>query len=393
MKILLIAFNVPYDSVAHAGGCSCNHYLKKMIADKTNDVVVISLGEESEKERLLKQVKYNNLHYETLFENRIFSFTNKINNTLSKAFGINPYAGFLTKKEVSFFLASCKSQKKQGWFPDVVICDWTECIFLVKKIKAIFPSAKYIAVEQDVSLLKYERIYKRTKNPFIRVLRHRIYKNVLKREISSLKNYDIVKTLNGKDTKILLGLGIDEKRISIISPFYKKLNFFEVNLNSKNILFWGAMNRQENIEAAVWFIQNVLLFLPIEYKFYIIGNHPTEELLSFANNRIIVTGFVESLETYLQDALCFVVPLLQGAGIKVKILEGFMTGIPVLTNNIGIEGIPAENQKEYLHCEIPEDYISAIERLTEDNELCMTLGKNARTFMEATFDYEKGSYL
>ena len=108
---------------------------------------------------------------------------------------------------------------------------------------------------------------------------------------------------------------------------------------------------------------------------------------------MVVTGFVDSLEAYLQDALCFVVPLLQGAGIKIKILEGFMTGIPVLTNAIGIEGIPAENQKEYLHCELPEDYISAIERLTEDNELCMTLGKNARTFMEATFDYEKGSYL
>ena len=43
--------------------------------------------------------------------------------------------------------------------------------------------------------------------------------------------------------------------------------------------------------------------------------------------------------------------------------------------------------------EVPEDYVSAIKRLTENNALCRTLGKSARTFMETTFDYEKGSYL
>ena len=393
MKILLIAFNVPYDSVAHAGGCICDHYLMKMIADATNEVTVISLGEEFEKEKVENQKKFDNLRYETLFKNRSFSFADRIKNIIVKTVGIAPYAGFLTNKEVAFFLSSCKKLKNQGWVPDTVICDWTECVFLIKKIKNVFPDAKYIAVEQDVTFLRYQRIYKRTHNPLIKMLRYRIYKNVLRREIASLKVCDTIKALNGKDAKLLLEYGIDEKRISVISPFYKKYNFFEPKSDSKNILFWGAMNRQENTEAAIWFIQNVLSVLPQEYKFYVIGNHPTKEILGLSGSRVVVTGFVDSLEAYLQDALCFVVPLLQGAGINIKILEGFMTGIPVLTNAIGIEGIPAENQKEYLHCELPEDYISAIERLTEDNELCMTLGKNARTFMEATFDYEKGSYL
>ena len=279
MKILLIAFNVPYDSVAHAGGCICDHYLKKMIADATNEVTVISLGEEFEKEKVENQKKFDNLRYETLFKNRSFSFADRIKNIIVKTVGIAPYAGFLTNKEVAFFLSSCKKLKNQGWVPDTVICDWTECVFLIKKIKNVFPDAKYIAVEQDVTFLRYQRIYKRTHNPLIKMLRYRIYKNVLRREIASLKVCDTIKALNGKDAKLLLEYGIDEKRISVISPFYKKYNFFEPKSDSKNILFWGAMNRQENTEAAIWFIQNVLSVLPQEYKFYVIGNHPTKEIL------------------------------------------------------------------------------------------------------------------
>ena len=53
-------------------------------------------------------------------------------------------------------------------------------------------------------------------------------------------------------------------------------------------------------------------------------------------------------------------PLILGAGIKVKILEAMYSGIPVLTNDIGIEGIEAEDKKDYYHCVTAEEYEKVI---------------------------------
>ena len=63
--------------------------------------------------------------------------------------------------------------------------------------------------------------------------------------------------------------------------------------------------------------------------------------------------------------MCMVAPLILGAGIKVKIIEAFFSGIPVLTNEIGIEGIHAENGKDFLFCKTPQDYADAIKLAVE----------------------------
>ena len=106
-----------------------------------------------------------------------------------------------------------------------------------------------------------------------------------------------------------------------------------------------------------------------------------------------ITGFVENVEPYFETALCSLVPLLLGAGIKVKVLESMSAGVPVLTNNIGIEGIPAKDGLEYLHCETADDYISAITKLAGDEKLRNLLSENGRKFIKETFDYERDSYI
>ena len=69
------------------------------------------------------------------------------------------------------------------------------------------------------------------------------------------------------------------------------------------------------------------------------------------------------------------------------------TGVPVLTNAIGIEGIPAKNKIEYLHCESPEDYISSISELANNYEMQKSLSENARDFISRNFNYQNDSYV
>ena len=56
---------------------------------------------------------------------------------------------------------------------------------------------------------------------------------------------------------------------------------------------------------------------------------------------------------------------------------------------MGIEGIPASNEVEYLHCETPEDYAVAIKKLIENEELSSELSENAKRFTRSHYNYER----
>lgn len=208
-----------------------------------------------------------------------------------------------------------------------------------------------------------------------------------KRELRALLKCDLVVPHNDKDKEILVQNGIDIKKINTIVPYYDKFYVIRDKVVSNDILFYGAMNRIENSQSAIWFIENVMTLLKgHNFRFVIIGNKPPANLLKLANDEIIVTGFVDDPSTFFAKGLCLVAPLVLGAGIKVKILEAMSSGIPVLTNNIGIEGIPAKDGHDYIHCESPDEYANAIIKLYSGDINRHQLSDNAMKFINNEFD-------
>ena len=87
--------------------------------------------------------------------------------------------------------------------------------------------------------------------------------------------------------------------------------------------------------------------------------------------------------------MCIVAPLVLGAGIKIKVLEALSAGMPVLTNDIGIEGIPAQNGKEYIHCNEPNEYAKYIKQLHENRNLARKFSRNASSFIMSHYDLKQ----
>ena len=191
---------------------------------------------------------------------------------------------------------------------------------------------------------------------------------------------------NEKDKKLLMENNVPEEKIHVLTAYFHNMSHIKREQVNHDILFWGAMYRQENYEAAIRFIDNVMSLLEdTDVRFIVAGNRPPKELQIRSNDRVIVTGFIEDETPYFANSLCFVSPLLTGAGIKVKVIEDLSAGIPILTNSIGIEGIPAEDGVSYFHCETAQDYAYFIKKflngeIEKDSLLEKSVSSNRKIF-------------
>ena len=158
--------------------------------------------------------------------------------------------------------------------------------------------------------------------------------------------------LSQKDCDILTSLFTIPSNKVIVKPpklskFIKYVRRNSETIEPKTLLFWAAMNRPENQQGILIFIgkcfKNLIKKYP-DFKLYIVGYQPSGEILKLANDNIIVTGFVEDPTPFFEKAEIGIVPLLEGAGIKLKTLEMLDVGLPVISTRVGAEGIDSKNK-------------------------------------------------
>lgn len=158
------------------------------------------------------------------------------------------------------------------------------------------------------------------------------------------------------------------------------------------LVFTGAMDYFPNDQAASYFLSEIfpnLKTLDRGWKMYVVGRSPSQALLDHASNDIVVTGTVPSIGRYLDEADIVVAPLLSGAGLKNKVLEGMASGKPVIGSPIAFEGIDGEIGVHFFCANTKSDWIERINELANDDELRDTVGRNGRELVQGQFDWSK----
>lgn len=79
--------------------------------------------------------------------------------------------------------------------------------------------------------------------------------------------------------------------------------------------------------------------------------------------------------------------MISGTGIKNKILEAMSMELPVVSTSIGISGISAKDNEEFLLADNEQEFKNQILRLTNDNDLKKSIGKKARLFVETNYSW------
>lgn len=375
-SVLSISPVCPYDSIGHAGGKTYNYYLKQL--QKVDSISVQALFFANNQEKNKCDLKTYRIPYKCILTKGSIGVDIKhfLLDSVGQVIFRNKMFSLYKLIETLRYL---KSLEKENNLPDVIELEWTNFVFYSKYIKQRYPRIALIASEHDVSYLGLER----------KKIGAKKLAKAKEVELSALEACDVVMPHNIKDRDLLIHDGIDPAKIHVIVPYFHNMSHIQRKNINNDILFWGAMYRPENYEAAIWFIENVMpLLSDLPIRFVVAGNRPPEQLQKYANERVVITGFVENETPYFESSLCFVSPLLTGAGIKVKVIEALSAGIPILTNTIGIEGIPAVDGESYFHCETPEEYAMVIHRIFHGETDLLDLQREQREVIDNHFNLE-----
>jgi glycosyltransferase involved in cell wall biosynthesis len=157
---------------------------------------------------------------------------------------------------------------------------------------------------------------------------------------------------------------------------------------NKQLVFWGRMDFEPNIDAVTWFCNNVWPQLQAKHPdatFKVVGKKPTDTITALdAIDGVEIVGGVADLRPYVHGSSATVMPMRCGGGIKNKLLEAAAMGIPIIGSPKATLGLKSgDGALPVLTCKTVAQWISSIELLWNDPQLGQRLGRALRQWVMA----------
>ncbi len=158
------------------------------------------------------------------------------------------------------------------------------------------------------------------------------------------------------------------------------------------IVFCGHMGYYPNVDAVEFFSEEVMPLVRArvpDAEFWVVGRSPAPAVVAAGERHdwVHVTGRVDRVQPYMEEAAVVVVPLRVGGGTRLKILEGLALAKGLVSTTVGAEGLSVQDGEHLLMADRPRDFAEAVVRLIDDRELAERLGRTGRKQMEDLYDW------
>jgi len=360
LKILFLTPSVPYPP--HTGGQLRSWHILKYLSKK-GDVTLISIGRPEQYDPYVPELK---------------KYCRQILFVDPKKFEINQKFGKFKALKIRFAkLASLRPWLLDDFVDPEILkqienagpqqFDLIVIRFAVmgyhfitnKRLRSFLP--KLLIDIDDVSTIVQERML-RSMNWSYRKLRTYLDLIFLKRYYRKLKHAPFSFTVTSRDREYVL-------RNQMSQNVFVIPNMFEVNgkklcsvdqIKEPEMLFCGMMSYPPNQAAVMFFVEKVFPLIRNQVPnahLTIVGKHTPENIMKLGSMPgITAAGYVPSMDPYYEKAAVFVVPLLNGGGTRIKILEAMSYERPVVSTSIGAEGIDVVHGENILIGDQPEEF-------------------------------------
>jgi GT2 family glycosyltransferase len=158
----------------------------------------------------------------------------------------------------------------------------------------------------------------------------------------------------------------------------------------KDMLFIGGFGHEPNVDAVEYYYNEIIPLLKKEklnIKLNVVGSK-SERLPDYIKNNkyIKIHGFIEDLNEIFEKSLIAFYPLRYGAGIKGKVTQAMAMGLPIVTTDIGAQGLKTP-ENLMLIANLPSEQIAAIKKYLTDHNLWQQHRNNSLNYIENNLSF------
>ncbi len=267
----------------------------------------------------------------------------------------------------------------------------------VARYKSALKGLPSVLNANDARSLQQERMFANnpTYNPFkqwTRYLRLQRIRNFQKLVYSQFSKVCVVAQPDANE----LSKFIPRESLTVI-PIGVDTDYFACSNNpppQQALAFSGAMSYLPNQDAVLFFYKHIWPQITDEFPqitFYVVGRNPNSKIqaLMETDKRIIVTGTVEDIRSFVYQSTIYVSPLRVGSGMKIKLLEAMSMGKPIVATPLTCDGFGVTSGTHLLIREHPTEFADAVKQLLRDPVLRHTLSENAREYVVNNHSWER----
>lgn len=248
-----------------------------------------------------------------------------------------------------------------------------------------------------------QRLAAETTNPLKQAILSLESRNLSRYEIETCRQFDRVVWVTDEDRQAVARHSTNNRRWSsgaasdlvipiCVDPEDKPV--IRRKPEARHVTFLGGLHWPPNAEGVAWFIREVWPAVRQQVPdalLTVIGKDPSRDLIlaGQASPDVDVCGYVNDPLPYLAETAAFIVPLHAGGGMRVKIIDAWSWGLPVISTTIGAEGIHYRDGKNVIIADNADTFAQAVIRLLREPELAEQLGMCGRQTVETEYAWQR----
>ncbi len=278
---------------------------------------------------------------------------------------------------------------------DLVIAEWTPYAQFMRGLT----KPKTLVVAHNVEYQIWQRYVENETHPVVRrymamqadrmkKFEEKVFRSVSGATAVSSSDADLIRTINPDLPVEVVDNGVD-------------LDFFKPKPHpgkesAPSLVFTGSMDWRPNQDSVEYFVKEILPLIKTSHadvRTVLVGRNPPPRIVELGkHDGVTVTGTVDDVRPYIEQADVYIVPLRIGGGSRLKILEAMAMSKAVVSTSVGAEGLDVTDGLDILIADTPEQFSAKVEQLLNDKELAATLGSNGRKLVERRYGWPALAY-
>ncbi len=225
---------------------------------------------------------------------------------------------------------------------DLVELQWPEYAHLAPVLRRSGVRTPLVVLEHDVAAQAARHVLQ-TDDTVDRVSSVLLSRRHRRQERRALEAADLLLVFKAADEALLRRLGVATP-VQVLDPWLEPPAPSYEDRDPRSVLFTGALWRTENDQGARWMLElvwpRVLAAVP-DARLILAGDRPSPALRTASQRTpgVELTGRLPDLEPVYRRAGVFAAPLFTGGGLKFKVPQAMVYGLPVIGTTVAAEGI------------------------------------------------------